>query len=158
METHKGITLEMQEKAVAILRENGAWAGGTLVIGLPGQTDMEIRAFPAYAKKIGLAGAAFGVATPFPGTEFYQGLEQDGLIVERDWTKYDERHSVFTLKNMSRQSLEQLAVYCHAKFWTLDALIERARISVDPGERMSLDDFVRGILNALRFAWTCLRT
>ncbi|MCJ7610249.1 B12-binding domain-containing radical SAM protein [Candidatus Bathyarchaeota archaeon] len=152
-ETHKGITLEMQEKAVAILRENGAWAGGTLVIGLPGQTDEEIRRFPGYAKKIGLAGAAFGVATPFPGTEFYRDLEQVGLIVERDWTKYDERHSVFTLKNVSRESLEQLAVYCHAKFWTLDTLIERARVSIAPGDRMPLDDFVRSILSALRFAW-----
>jgi radical SAM superfamily enzyme YgiQ (UPF0313 family) len=152
-ETHKGITLEMQEKAVTILRENGAWAGGTLVIGLPGQTDEEIRRFPAYAKKIGLTGAAFGVATPFPGTEFYGDLEQDGLIVEHDWTKYDERHSVFTLKNVSRQSLEQLAVYCHAKFWTLDALIERARVSIKPGEKMPLEDFVRGILSALKFAW-----
>jgi hypothetical protein len=152
-ETHKGITLEMQEKAVAILRENGAWAGGTLVIGLPGQTDEEIRRFPGYAKKIGLAGAAFGVATPFPGTEFYRDLEQVGLIVDRDWTKYDERHSVFTLKNVSRESLEQLAVYCHAKFWTLDTLIERARVSIAPGDRMPLDDFVRSILGALRFAW-----
>jgi anaerobic magnesium-protoporphyrin IX monomethyl ester cyclase len=152
-DTHKGITLEMQEKAVAILRDNGAWAGGTLVIGLPGQTEEEIRRFPAYAKRIGLAGAAFGVATPFPGTELYSDLKQDGLIVERDWNKYDERHSVFELKNVSRQSLEQLEVYCHAKFWTLDALIERARVSVKAGEKLPLEDFVRGMLSALRFAW-----
>ena len=128
----KGITLEMQEKAVKILRDNGAWVGGTFVIGLPGQTEEEIKRFPLYAKEIGLMGAAFGVATPFPGTKLYKDLKQDGLIVERDWTKYDEMHSVFELKNVSGERLEELATYCHAKFWTLDKLIEQARISLKP--------------------------
>jgi len=149
----KGITLEMQEKAVKILRGNGAWAGGTFVIGLPGQTEEEIKGFPIYAKKIGLSGAGFGVATPFPGTKLHEDLEQEGLIVERDWTKYDEMHSVFELKNVSRERLEELATYCHAKFWTLDTLIEHARVSMKLEEKVSLEDFIRGILDALRFAW-----
>jgi len=149
----KGITLEMQEKAVKILRSNGAWAGGTFVIGLPYQTEEEITGFPLYAKKIGLSGVGFGVATPFPGTRLYRDLEQDGLIVERDWTKYDELHSVFELKNVSRERLEELATYCHAKFWTLDTLIEHARVSMKLEEKMPLEDFIRYILDALRFAW-----
>ncbi|MCK4736043.1 MAG: radical SAM protein, partial [Methanophagales archaeon] len=65
----KGITLEMQEKAVKILRDNGANASGTFVIGLPGQSEEEIKQFPVYAKEIGLVNCAFGIATPFPGTE-----------------------------------------------------------------------------------------
>ena len=149
----KGITMEMQEKAVKILRDNGAWVGGTFVIGLPGQTEEDIKRYPLYAKEIGLTGAAFGVVTPFPGTELYRNLEQDGLIVEHDWTKYDEMHSVFQLTNVSRERLEELATYCHAKFWTLDALIEQARVSMKPGEKVPLEDFIRNILNTLSFAW-----
>jgi len=149
----KNITLEMQEKAVKILADNGAWAGGTFVIGLPGQTEDEIKRFPTYAREIGLTGAAFGVATPFPGTEFYRNLEQEGLIVERDWIKYDEMHSVFELKHVSRERLEELATYCHARFWTLDMLIEQARFSLKSGRKVSLEDFIGGILNAVRFGW-----
>ncbi len=149
----KGITLEMQEKAVKILRSNGAWAGGTFVIGLPYQTEEEIKGFPLYAKKIGLSGVGFGVATPFPGTRLHRDMELDCLIVERDWTKYDEMHSVFELKNVSRERLEELATYCHAKFWTLDTLIEHARVSMKPEEKMPLEDFIRWILNTLKFAW-----
>ena len=149
----KGITLEMQEKAVKILKGNGAWAGGTFVIGLPGQTEEEIKGFPLYAKKIGLSGVGFGVATPFPGTRLYRDLEQEGLIVERDWTKYDEMHSVFELKNVSRERLEELATHCHAKFWTLDTLIEHTRISMKLEEKVPLEDFIRYVLDALRFGW-----
>lgn len=149
----KNITLEMQENAVKILQDNGAWAGGTFVIGLPGHTEEEIKRFPLYAKKIGLTGAAFGVATPFPGTEFYRDLEQEGLITERDWTRYDEMHAVFTLKNVSRERLEELATYCHARFWTLDTLIEQVRVSLKSGGKISLEDFIGGILNAVKFGW-----
>lgn len=149
----KNITLEMQEKAVRILGDNGAWAGGTFVIGLPGQTEEEIKRFPTYAKEIGLTGAAFGVATPFPGTEFYRDIAQEGLIVERDWTRYDEMHSVFKLKHLSRERLEELATYCHARFWTLDTLIEQAGFSLKSGRKASLEDFIWGILNAVRFGW-----
>lgn len=153
----KNITLEMQEKAVKILADNGAWVGGTFVIGLPGQTEDEIKRFPTYAREIGLTGAAFGVATPFPGTEFYRNLEQEGLIVERDWTRYDEMHSVFELKHVSRERLEELATYCHARFWTLDTLIEQARFSLKSGRKVSLEDFIGGILNAVRFGWNTTR-
>jgi len=149
----KNITLEMQEKAVKILADNGAWVGGTFVIGLPGQTEEEIKRFPTYAKEIGLTGAAFGIATPFPGTEFYRDLEQEGLIVERNWTRYDEMHSVFELKHVSRERLEELATYCHARFWTLDAFLRQTRITLKPGEKVSLEDFIRDILNVLRFGW-----
>ncbi|MEN6516583.1 MAG: radical SAM protein [Methanospirillum sp.] len=149
----KNITVEIQEKAAKILGENGARVGGTLVIGLPGQTEEEIKRFPLYAREIGLTGAAFGVATPFPGTEFYRELEQKGLIVERDWTRYDEMHSVFELKHVSRERLEELATYCHARFWTLDTLIEQARFSLKSGREVSLEDFIGGILNAVRFGW-----
>lgn len=151
--TQKGITLPMQEKAARILRENGAWVGGTFVIGLPDQTEEEIMKFPQYAKRIGLSGVGFGVATAFPSTRFYEDLDNEDLIVERDWTKYDEMHSVFKTKNLSGERLEELATYCHAKFWTLDTLIDHTRQNFEPGTRIPLEDFIKGIVNALSFAW-----
>ena len=62
-------------------------------------------------------------------------------------------HAVFELKNMSRKRLEELATYCHARFWTLDMLIEQARFSLKSGRKVSLEDFIGGILNAVRFGW-----
>lgn len=150
----KNITLEMQKKAVKILRDNGAYAGGTFVIGLPGQTEEEIETFPSYAKKIGLTGAAFGIATPFPGTGLHKSLEKDGLIVECNWTKYDEMHSVFKLENVSGERLEELATYCTAKFWTMDTLIEQVRVfQKKSGKKVQLRDFIRDVFSRLRFAW-----
>jgi len=149
----KGITLDMQRKAVGILRANGANVSGTFVIGLPGQSEEEIKQFPAYAKKIGLMNCAFGIATPFPGTEFYDNLEKDGLIFERDWTKYDELHSVFKLNPMSKERLEELETYCMARFWTLNTLLDGARVlQKKSGNKISSKDFIDDVIAKVKFA------
>ena len=72
--TRKGITTTIQKRAIQIIRDFGGIAVGTFVVGLPDQTEEEIQYFPTYAKEIGLMGATFGIATPFPGTEFYTSL------------------------------------------------------------------------------------
>jgi len=76
--TRKGITTQIHKEAVKNIRKYGGSAGGTFVIGLPDQTEEEVRYFPVYAREIGMTGAAFGVVTPFPGTKFYEELDKDG--------------------------------------------------------------------------------
>jgi len=122
--THKGIDTEIQKKAIQVIRDSGGVAAGTFVIGLPDQSEEEIKQFPTYAKKIGLMNATFGIATPFPGTEFYESLEREGSIFERDWTKYDENNSVFKIPKISKQRIEELRTYCIGKFWTPDTFFD----------------------------------
>lgn len=148
----KGITFDMQRKAVRMLRDNGANVSGTFVIGLPSQSQEEIRQFPAYAKEIGLMNCAFGIATPFPRTEFYEKLEKDGLIFERDWTKFDEMHSVFKLNPLTAKRLEEMETYCMARFWTLNTLLDKAKVlQKRTGEKISLKDFTYEMIAKAKF-------
>ncbi len=126
--TKKGITNRIQREAVQNIREYGGCAGGTFVVGLPDQTEEEIRGFPIYAKEIGMTSAAFGIATPFPGTEFYEGLHRKGLIFETNWDNFDEMHSVYETEHLSKEKIEELATYCMAKFWNIDTFIDRERV------------------------------
>jgi len=126
--TKKGITTRVHREAVKNIRESGGIPGGTFVIGLPDQTAEEIRSFPAYARDIGLMASAFGIATPFPGTEFYKEVDEKGLIFETDWEKFDEMHSVYRTKHLSKDEVEELATYCMSKFWNLDTLLEQANV------------------------------
>jgi radical SAM superfamily enzyme YgiQ (UPF0313 family) len=127
--TKKGVTAMVHGQAVRNIRENGGRAGGTFVIGLPDQTEEEIRMFPTYAKEIGLTGAAFGIATPFPGTVFYKEMTEQGLIFETNWDNFDEMHSVYTTKHLSKEKIEEMATYCMAKFWNLDTFFDHEMVS-----------------------------
>jgi hypothetical protein len=80
-------------------------------------------------------------------------LEKDGLIIERDWTKYDEMHSVFKLNPLDGKRLEELESYCMARFWTLNTFLDRARIlQKRSGDKISLKDFLDEITAKLKFA------
>ena len=126
--TRKGITTKIHLEAVRNVRRYGGSAGGTFVIGLPDQTEEEIRYFPVYAREIGMTAAAFGIVTPFPGTEFYKELDSKGLIFETDWDNFDEMHSVYQTNHLSREKIEDLATFCMAKFWNIDTFIDRERV------------------------------
>lgn len=49
----------------------------------------------------------YSILTPFPKTEFFNQLENEGRIIERDWAMYDVEHCVFQPKNMTKQQLEE---------------------------------------------------
>ena len=150
--TRKGITTQIHREAVSNIRRYGGSAGGTFVIGLPDQTEEEIKYFPVYAREIGMTGAAFGVVTPFPGTKFYEELDKDGLIFETDWEKFDEMHNVYRTKHLSKQKIEELATYCMAKFWNVDTFIDREMVTqVRTRRKMTLASFVRERANDMSF-------
>ena len=128
--TSKGVSPDIHVTAVNNIKKWGGSAGGTFVIGLLDQTEEEILEFPAYAKKLGIVGSAFGIATPYPGTKFYEELDKDGLIFETDWNRFDEMHSVYNLKHISSERIEELASICMAKFWTVDTFFERERLRI----------------------------
>jgi radical SAM superfamily enzyme YgiQ (UPF0313 family) len=126
--TKKGITTKIHKEAVRNIRLNGGSAGGTFVVGLKNQTEEEIKYFPVYAREIGMTAAAFGIVTPFPGTEFYDELQREGLIFETNWDKFDEMHNVYKTKYLSKERIEELATYCMAKFWNIDTFLDRERV------------------------------
>ena len=150
--TKKGVTNRVHGEAVRNIRENGGRAGGTFVIGLPDQTEEEIRTFPTYAKEIGLTGAAFGIATPFPGTDFYKEIDDQSLIFETNWDNFDEMHSVYTTKYLTKEKIEEMATYCMAKFWNMDTFIDHEKISqTRTKQKKPIVDFVNERITNLSF-------
>jgi radical SAM superfamily enzyme YgiQ (UPF0313 family) len=150
--TKKGVTNRVHGEAVRNIRENGGRAGGTFVIGLPDQTEEEIKTFPTYAKEIGLTGAAFGIATPFPGTEFYKEIDDQSLIFETNWDNFDEMHSVYTTKYLTKEKIEEMATYCMAKFWNVDTFIDHEKIiQTRTKQKKSIVDFVNERITNLGF-------
>jgi len=149
--TKKGITTRVHRQAVRNIRVSGGIPGGTFVIGLPDQTADEIRGFPVYAREIGLMASAFGIATPFPGTEFYEDVDEKGLIFETNWEKFDEMHSVYRTKHMSKDEIEELATYCMSKFWNLDTLIEQANVFRVRNGQLPLSAFALNLIQNINF-------
>jgi hypothetical protein len=155
--TKKGISNKVQAKAVQLLRKNHAIAGGTFVMGLPGQTEEEMKTFPEYARHLGMTNAAFAIATPQAGTEFYDELDSAGLIDLKDWSLHDQMHSVFKHDQVSRHRLEQLLAYSLGRFYAPDVFVDDmidSQFRDDGGRKITLSGLSRYMRDRLDFILT----
>jgi radical SAM superfamily enzyme YgiQ (UPF0313 family) len=149
----KGLNTDVHIQAVNNIKRWGGSAGGTFVIGLPNQTEDQILEFPTYAKRIGLTSTAYGIATPFPGTRFYEDLNAQGRIFETDWNRYDEMHSIFKSEHISSERIEELASICMARFWTVDTFLEKERMHViRHASKRPLSKFIAERVHELSFS------
>ena len=83
----KGETMDQIEKAVRDAHQAGLKVRGTLILGLPTETQEDSRATIEWAKNLQLDFAKFSLATPYPGTVLYEEALKQGLDV-RDWSRF----------------------------------------------------------------------
>jgi radical SAM superfamily enzyme YgiQ (UPF0313 family) len=103
----KGLKLSAVEKAVRDCKGLGIRVHLAFTFGLPGETKKSIKDTVDYALKLDPDSAQFSLTTPFPGTEYYNLLDEKGLLLTKDWKKYDgNRYTVIRGENLSAKELE----------------------------------------------------
>ena len=103
------------QELVAKLHDKGISVMGCFVFGLD---DDGLEIFEETAQFVidtGIDLPRFAIATPFPGTPFFQRLEDEGRILTRSWEHYDGQHVVF---QPSRMTVADLAKG-HEKAWKM---------------------------------------
>jgi radical SAM superfamily enzyme YgiQ (UPF0313 family) len=76
----KGVTLSQMEVFTENARKAGIMLHGAFIIGLPGETKNTINNTIEFAKRMQLASAQFSIATPLPGTGFYQWCRDNDFL------------------------------------------------------------------------------
>ncbi len=83
----------------------------------------------------------FAIATPFPGTPFYDRLLGQNRIIDFDWEHYDGQHAVFQPKNMSVEELQAGTSLAWKKAYGLGAIATRLLGSAAPPHIALLTNF-----------------
>ena len=76
----KGATIEMAERFTANCKKLGLQVHGDFMVGLPGETRESLRRSVEYAKHLDCTTIQVSIAHPFPGTEFYDYAQRNGLL------------------------------------------------------------------------------
>ena len=71
----------------------------------------------------------FSIITPFPATEFYNELDKEGRIVEKDWAMYDVEHCVYKPKNMTKEELEAGIAWAWKEAYSVKNILKRLDFS-----------------------------
>lgn len=103
------VNAERVEKFVRSCRDLGIWTHATFIIGLPGDRAENIEKTIEFSSGLGLDSVQFSIATPFPGTPFYDQVKENGWLVTDDWTRYDgANYGVVSYPWLTHTEIERL--------------------------------------------------
>jgi hopanoid biosynthesis associated radical SAM protein HpnJ len=138
----KGATLEMGRRFVKWCRELDIQVHGTFMVGLPGESRESIEASIRYACELDPDTIQVSLATPYPGTEFYEFcrekgyLQDDALVHGR--TGYQQ--CVVDYPGLAAAEIFQAVPQFYRRFYFRPAyMVRAARVMMrDPEERRRL--------------------
>lgn len=86
----KNTTIEQGKKVAELANKIGIKIYGYFIIGLIGETKETIKETINFAKNLPITFAIFHVASPYPGTNFYQQVKNNGWLISEEWENVDQ--------------------------------------------------------------------
>ena len=103
-----------------------------LCFRFPSETRETIKVTIKFAKKIDPDYAVFSLATPYPGTRFYEFCKKLGLIKVKDWIHYNLITPIIETVDLTLAELKQLQIQAFKEFylrpkWIAKQLVREGR-------------------------------
>jgi radical SAM superfamily enzyme YgiQ (UPF0313 family) len=111
--------------AIKTIHKAGLEIIGSFVLGLDGDDLGTFARTVEFAERHKLAAAQFSVLTPFPGTVIRQQLEEEGRILDHDWSHYTMSHVVFRPRHMTDLELRRGQNYAYGRFYSIPSILKR---------------------------------
>lgn len=148
---NKGITLEQSKNAVIWAKDAGMEVSGFFMLGLPEDTVETMEDTINFACSLGLDYAKGTILVPFPSTPVFDEFEKKGLLLTKDWSKYNFHTSskVYNHPTLSWEILEEYYNKFHKKFYFRpNYIVKRFFRSIKKGEiiddlKMAFKTFVK---------------
>jgi radical SAM superfamily enzyme YgiQ (UPF0313 family) len=116
---------DRQRDFVRLCREMGIRTVAGFMVGFPEDTEESILEVLSYARRVNPTYANFNIVTPYPGTEFYQQVQEQ--IEDFDFSHYSVYEPILRYKHLSRAQVTALHARCMRGFYF------RSRYFVDNG-------------------------
>jgi len=106
------ITPERLREFTKLLRSEGIHSHASYAIGLPGETRGSILDMIKFALELETDSLQFSIATPFPGTPFFELCRKEGWLLNSPWDHYDgSRYCVVDYPQLKHEETEELFRY-----------------------------------------------
>ena len=112
-------TVEEIAEAVRVLHRAKIHIHGMFVYGFDEDDWKTVKETVKFARRAKLMSTQFLILTPFPGSEFYNRIENQKRFAFRDWNLYDAHHVVFQPTRFSLYDLQRAQIFSHKKFYSL---------------------------------------
>lgn len=106
---------DRQREFIENCRRMGIRTVAGFMIGFPGDTERSIRRVLDYALAVNPTFANFNVVTPYPGTQFFEGLRD--RIADFDFSRYTVYQPVLRYEHLTAEQLAVLHAKCFNHFY-----------------------------------------
>ena len=100
----------------------------SFAIGFPEDTPKSILKTINFAVELNPTHIVFALATPYPGTRFYEKAKRLGIIKENDYHKYSLFRPVIKTNNLTQKQLSQYLIYAYQRFYMRPIFLLRSII------------------------------
>jgi len=116
---HKQLTLDQVREAFKAAKAVGMETIGFFIIGLPGETEETMEDTIRFACELDPVVANFSMATPFPGTEMYDQVLEQGRLLVHDWDEFAffENRAQFETDEMPAELVERKWREAYRRFY-----------------------------------------
>ena len=147
--------IEEYNTVVKILRDHGIMTNASFVFGLPGDDADVFDRTVDWAVSQGIETATFHLATPYPGTPFFEKMEREGRLLTRDWDLYDTRHAVIRHDHLTPAQLEEGYWRSYERFYRWRSIFRGAGVKNHFSGKMR-HIFYTGAWKKIDPLWHCL--
>ncbi len=130
-QTNKGLTLEQIEAAFERCRRYGVATAATFIVGLPDDTEDDVRATIELAKRLRCDYASFNVPVPRMGTALRRQAIEEGLVAA-DELRMDQSgtYAVMGSRRLSKADVERLVRQALWEFYLRPSYLWRRLVSI----------------------------
>ena len=126
----KGVTKTQAIEFTRNCKKLGITVHGAFVLGLPGETRETIKETIAYAIDLDLTSIQVSLASPYPGTEFYQMAKENGWIASDSFLDATgHQKCVINYPDLSNQEIFDAVEQFYNKFYFRPRYIARSIFS-----------------------------
>ena len=105
---NKGTTTARITKAVNLLKSNGFYVAGMFMLGNVGETTETMEDTIRFAYNLPFARSWFSFAAPYPGTPFYDMVDEHGEILEPDFSRWNQSSLVYKPKDVTKLDMYKM--------------------------------------------------
>ena len=115
---NKGTTVEQNTAAIKLAKKAGLFVAVSVMVGYPGETRDMLEQTIDLLRKAEPDDAYICVATPYPGTELRNLIEDMGWNISNDWKRYDTTAPVFDNPNLSAEDVTKIRSSFYDSFYS----------------------------------------
>lgn len=113
----KKTTIPKIKQAFELSRKEKIRTIASVVLGMPGDTKDSIARTVKFVQELKPSYAIFSLATPYPGTRFYQQMLEQNMIKVKDWSKYTLISPIIDTMEISLEELKKIQSRAFRNFY-----------------------------------------